>query len=90
MPCERLSAETMNQPTAPAITATIVPASSALTMNGYSVSCCMSEIRSGDGPAPARALAAGMAVAVLGGGLGQADHYEAAICGAEDFDRGAV
>src|SRR2546422_8380618 len=58
----------MNQPTTPAITATTVPASSALTMNGKAVSCWKSDTGSSDGPAPPAKLASTMASAVAGRG----------------------
>src|SRR5438445_11391218 len=80
----------MNQPTTPAITATTVPASSALTMNGKAVSCWKSDTGSSDWPAPPANLASTMASAVAGWGLRQTDDDAAAVRGLEHLDRHAI
>src|SRR2546430_14577926 len=80
----------MNQPTTPAITATTVPASSALTMNGKAVSCWKSDTGSSEGPAPPAKLASTMASAVASGGLRQPDDDAAAVRGLQHLDRHAV
>ena len=79
---------TMNQPIAPAITATIAPASSACTMKGNSVSCS----RSPTGSQERLASSVDMIVAgvVVGGRLRRADDDEAAVGGLEHLDRRAV
>ena len=75
----------MNQPIAPAITATIVPASSAWTMNGKSVSC--SKSLTGFQERPASSVGMVVAGVVVGGRLGGADDDEAAVGGLEHLDR---
>src|SRR5437879_3903939 len=76
----------MNHPTTPAMTATIVPASSALTMNGNSVSARRSWTGSSDGAPVAGRLVMRMAIAVVGGRLGHADDDEPALARLEDLD----
>src|SRR5206468_12232301 len=78
----------MNQPVTPAMTATIVPAASALTMKGYVKSCWTSV--SGFQESPWKTAASGMTVAVHERGLGLADDDEPAVGGVEDLDRRAV
>src|SRR6266487_4522646 len=78
----------MNQPVTPAMTATIVPASSALTMNGYEKSCCRS--MSGFQESPWKIAASSMPVAVHERCLGLADDDESAVGGAQHLDRSAV
>src|SRR5439155_16448151 len=78
----------MNQPVTPAITATIVPAASALTMKGYVKSCWTSV--SGFQESPWKTAASGMTVAVDEWGLGLTDDDEPAVGGMEDLDRRAV
>src|SRR5690242_1702339 len=83
----------MNQPAIPAMTATIVPASSALTMNGYAVSCWKSDTGSHDRPAAARTLAmvvASMPVAVVSRGLRDPGHDQPSVLTVEHVDRDAV
>src|SRR5256714_13152366 len=78
----------MNQPVTPAMTATIVPAASALTMKGYVKSCWTSV--SGFQESPWKTAASGMSAAVDGGGVGLTDDDEPAVGGTEDLDRRAV
>ena len=82
----------MNQPTTPAMTATTVPASSALTMNGNAVSCRKSETGSSDRTArrPLSELVMLVAIAVVGGRLGQPDDDEAPVGRLQHLDRDAV
>src|SRR6266566_3530973 len=77
----------MNQPVTPAMTATIVPASSALTMNGYEKSCRTSDTRFQD--SPWKIEASGMAVAVDERSLRLPDHDEPAVTRAQHLDRRA-
>src|SRR5947209_2448890 len=89
---------TTYQPTMPASTATIVPAASALTMNGNVNSWRRSSI--GLGESVGIALMGGVgscggrrsrvAVTVMVGRIRLADHDEAAVGRAQDLDRGAV
>src|SRR5690348_2757680 len=80
----------MNQPVTPAITATIVPASRALTMNGYETSWRTSSNRFQDSPWKIAASTMLMAVAVHERGFRLADDHEPAVRGAQHLDRGAV
>src|SRR2546421_10342300 len=77
----------MNQPVTPAMTATIVPASSALTMNGYVNSCRKSSSRFHD--RPWKTAASSMAVAVMEGRLGLAADDEPPVRGVQHLDRHA-
>src|SRR5689334_3670309 len=79
---------TMNQPIAPAITATIVPASSACTVKGNSVSCSRS--LTGFQERPASSMAMIVAWVVVSRGLRGADDDEAAIRGFKHLDRHPV
>src|SRR5205085_1148135 len=79
---------TMNQPVTPAMTATIVPASSALTMKGYAKSWCMSV--SGFQESPWNTAASGMTVAVHEGSFWLPDDDEPAVGGMQDLDRRPV
>src|SRR5207237_5615973 len=81
---------TMNQPVTPAITATIVPASSALTMNRYEKSCRTSSTGFQDSPWKIAASSMGVAVAVDERRLRLPDDDEPAVGGAEHLDRRAV
>src|SRR2546423_1430762 len=78
----------MNQPVTPAMTATIVPAASALTMKGYVKSCWTSV--SGFQESPWKTAASGMTVAMDEWGLGLTDDDEPAVGGMEDLDRRPV
>src|SRR2546423_13043143 len=78
----------MNQPVTPAMTATIVPAASALTMKGYVKSCWTSV--SGFQESPSKTAASGMTVAEDEWGLGLTDDDEPAVGGMEDLDRRPV
>src|ERR1700720_4726780 len=78
----------MNQPTAPAITATIVPASSACTMKGNSVSASRSP--TGFQESPASSIAMIVAGVVMGGWLRRADDDETPVGGFQNLDRHAV
>src|SRR2546421_8813254 len=78
----------MNQPVTPAMTATIVPASSALTMKGYAKSWWRSV--SGFQESPWNTAASGMTVAVHERGFRLSDHDEPAVGGVQDLDRCAV
>src|SRR5438045_353258 len=69
------------------MTATIVPASSALTMNGYVNSCRKSSSRFHD--KPWKTAASSMAVAVMAGRLGLADDDEPPVRGVQHLDRHA-
>src|SRR5207245_1164278 len=80
----------MNQPVTPAITATIVPASSALTMNGKEKSCWRSSSGFHDSPWNSAASVMRMTVAVHERRLGLSDDDEPAVGGAQHFDRCAV
>src|SRR5450759_1160083 len=90
----------ISQPTRAAITATTLPASSALTMKWYSSSSPRSRARfrlsrglvisEGIGMAVAMAGAVGVAVVMVGRGLGLADHHQAAVGGLQHLDRHAV
>src|SRR3989442_12038871 len=77
---------TMNQPMTPAITATIVPASSALTMNWNETSSWRSV--TGFQESPWKIAASGMCVtvAVNEGRLGLPDDDEPAVGGAQHLD----
>src|SRR5512133_3499597 len=78
----------MNQPVTPAMTATIVPAASALTMNGYAKSCWTSV--TGFQESPWKTAASGMTIAVDEWGLRLADDDEPPVGGVQDLDRRAV
>src|SRR5947207_1478391 len=78
----------MNQPVTPAITATIVPASSALTMNGWAKSSWRSV--SGFQESCWKTAASTMAVAVHERRLRLADDHESAVRGAQHLDRRPV
>src|SRR2546423_13710135 len=95
----------MYQPAAEARTATIVPASSALTMNGNRSSWCRSDTRFsesdglpliGAGPTPGSAKATGcrsllgVAIAVDVRRLGLADHDQPPVASAENLDRRSI
>src|ERR1700704_5629995 len=83
----------MNQPTTPAVTATAVPASRALTMNGNAVSCWKSETGSSDrlGPESAlRMLMTFVTIAVVSRCLGQSGDHQAPIRGPQHLDGDAV
>src|SRR5947208_1790156 len=80
----------MNQPVTPAITATIVPASSALTMNWKERSCCTSLTGFQDRPWKSAASTMRVTVAVHERGLGLPDDDEPAVGGAQHLDRSAV
>src|SRR5436305_385537 len=75
---------TMNQPMTPAITATAVPASSALTMNGN----VRSERTSSTGFHESPVKTDSMSMVPVQ--VGSADHHEPAIRCAENLDRHAV
>src|SRR5207248_2287507 len=77
-------------PMTPAITATIVPASSALTMNGNAVNRSISVTGFSDGPACATALVISMSIAVMRRCFGKPDDHEPAVAGLQDFDRDPV
>src|SRR5436190_5789462 len=81
---------TTNQPVIPAMTATIVPASSALTMNAYERSSWRSSSGFAERPWKIAASAMLVAVAVHERRLGLADDHEPAVGGAQHLDRGAV
>src|SRR5438067_2118277 len=82
---------TMNQPVTPARTATIVPASRALTMNGYETSWRTSSARFHDSPSKMAASSMGVVpVAVDERRLRLPDDDQAAIRGAQHLDRRAV
>ena len=78
----------MYQPTVAASTATIVPASSALTMKPKLSSCRRSSI--GFGESEGLRLMGDVAVAVDVGGLGLADDDELPVARAQHLDRQAV
>src|SRR5438105_8476991 len=78
----------MNQPVTPAMTATIVPASSALTMKGYARSWWRSV--SGFQESPWKTAALGMTVAVDERGFRLPDDDEPAVGGVQNLDRCAV
>src|SRR5712692_6516219 len=81
---------TMNQPVTPAMTATIVPASSALTMNGYEKSCRRSLIGFQESPWKSEASSMRVAVAVHERRLGLSDDDEPAVGCSQHLDRCAV
>src|SRR5437879_3287642 len=81
---------TMNQPVTPAMTATIVPASSALTMNGKETSCWRSLIGFQESPWKMAASGMRVTVAVDERRLGLSDHDEPAVGGAQHLDRRGV
>src|SRR5438874_10512179 len=79
----------MNQPVTPAMTATIVPASSALTMNGYANSCRKSSSRFHDRPWKTAASTMAVAVAVHERRLRLAHDDEPPVRGVQHLDRHA-
>src|SRR5213592_4558126 len=81
---------TMNQPVTPAMTATIVPASSAWTMNGNDTSSWKSLIGFQESPWKRAASAMRVTVAVHERRLGLSDDDEPAVGGAQYLDRHAV
>src|SRR5580765_6104429 len=80
----------MNQPVTPAITATIVPASSAWTMNGNETSSRMLLTGFQESPWKTAASSVCMAVAVHERRLGLSDHDEPAVGRLQHLDRHAV
>src|SRR5439155_6134221 len=80
----------MNQPVTPAMTATIVPASIALTMNGNEKSWRTSSTRFQDSPRKIAASGMGVAIAVDKRGFRLADDDEPAVRRAQHLDRRAV
>src|SRR3989442_13585701 len=81
---------TMNQPVTPAMTATIVPASSALTMNGNEKSCWTSLTGFQERPWKSASSSMRVTIAVHERRLGLSDDDEPAVGGAQDLDRRAV
>src|SRR5919108_476670 len=79
---------TMNQPTMAAVTATIVPASRALTMNGNAVNSRRSDAGFQERPAAMRLV--GMALGVDRRWFRLADDDQTAIGGPKDLDCDAV
>src|SRR5438045_2520421 len=80
----------MNQPVTPAMTATIVPASSALTMKGSAKSWRTSSTRFQDSPWKTAASTMVVPVAVHERRFGLSDDDQSAVRGVQHFDRRAV